>query len=82
VNNQSDKNQVVPFFNETRSALLGRFISILITAILSALISFLQSLSIEAPAPHQVEEQVVMAGVVGTILRSGLEFASIRHIIK
>lgn len=76
---ESDK-KVVPFFNESREQLITRFFSILLTAIISALITFLQSLVIEPATGVPAHEQATQAGALGAVLRAGLEFAKVsRH---
>lgn len=75
-----DKKKVVPFFNETREQLITRFFSILLTAIISALITFLQSLVIEPATGIPAHEQATQAGVVGAVIRAGVESLKIsRH---
>lgn len=75
--NKETQAAVVPFFNETRETLISRFISIFLTAILSALITFLQSLTIDPAPVVETTDQITQAGFLGAGLRAVVEFAKV-----
>jgi hypothetical protein len=74
-----DQTKKPRFFSETRQELTSRFLSILFTAILSALITFLQSIVIEPSTGVPPQEQATLAAGVGATIRSVLEFAKHSH---
>lgn len=75
-----EQKKVVPFFNETREQLITRFFSILLTAIISALITFLQSLVVEPATGVPASEQATQAGALGMVIRSAIELSKLsRH---
>lgn len=56
--------------SENGKDLLARFVSILLTALLSALITFLQSILADPSLSPSVHEQIPQAGATGAILRA------------
>lgn len=78
MDNMEPIEKKLPFVNETRKELINRFFSILITAILSALIAFLQSLIVEPATGVPPQDQVTTAGTVGATIRSVMEYAKFK----
>jgi hypothetical protein len=65
------KAKINPFgFSDDTMELLQRFFSILLTALISALITFLQSVVADPSLAPVIQEQVPQAGATGAILRS------------
>lgn len=59
--------------NKKNRELLEKFLSIFLTALISAMITFLQTLVVEPSAGIEVSKQITQAGVIGTVLRAGQE---------
>jgi hypothetical protein len=80
VDNLEGQEKKISFFNETRAQLAARFFSIVLTALISALITFLQSIVIEPASGVPASEQITQASAVGATLRATVEFIKInRH---
>lgn len=59
--------------NKKNKELFEKFLSILFTAVISALITFLQTLVIEPASGIPAHEQITYAGVLGSVIRAGQE---------
>ncbi len=56
--------------DDTSKELIARFFSILLTALISALITFLQSILAEPAVTQTLQENVPQAGATGAVLRA------------
>lgn len=72
---QSDQKRKI--LSDNGRILLEKFISIFITALLSALITFLQSILDSQSAIESTKELAVQSGTIGAALRGTIEF--IKH---